>query len=335
MPLYRNADDEAVLIGGGWRIYWREPGAAAYEEVGHVTDLKENRAITKNSVSGSKTPARSPIRTSLKENVTAISMTPITLNSEVIRMAAMAAGWTAVNQPADSCDLSAIALVADGFVEMLDGGKLIRDAFVTKIPLSGVSGSFTIGETVTGGTSSATGKVAWKDSGLVELIEVSGEFVAGEVVTGGTSAAHGTSTSVQVVEDIVLVNSATPTTRYVLGTDYDVDLDAGMVLKKSTGSIGATAYAAYQYPELLGEVAYRDSGPAIITKEVRMEPDKDNDGPRIPRYYPKVDFAPSGEWLLFTDADNPASLTFEGSVVEDGNKPAGQRFGTVTVIKKA
>jgi hypothetical protein len=138
---------------------------------------------------------------------------------------------------------------------------------------------------------------------------------------------------VQELADIVLVDAASPTERYVLGTDYDLDLDAGLVIKKSTGEMGATVYHAYQHPALQGEVAYRDSGESIITKEVRIEPDKDNDGPRIPRYYPKVEFAPSSEWAILTDADAATAITFEGTVVEDSTKPSGQRFGKITVLK--
>lgn len=329
MPLYRNADNEAVQYGGGFRVFWRDLGAAAYDEVGHMTDLKETRSISKGEIKGSRNAARSVIKTSVTENVSGISLTPITLNSEIIRMAAMAAGWTAENQAAGSVDLTSLAVVADGFVEIAH-----RDAFVTKVVHGTVTGGpFQIGEIITGGTSDATGKVAWVGSGFVELINVDGDFVAAETLTGGTSTATASSTSVQELEDIVLVDAAIPTKRYALGVDYDLDLDAAMVLKKSTGEMGATAYHAYQYPELLGEVAYRDSGSSVITKEVKIEPDKANDGPRITRYYPKVEFSPSSEWAILTDADAAASITFDGTIVEDSTKASGRRFGQIKVLK--
>lgn len=57
---------------------------------------------------------------------------------------------------------------------------------------SGGSGTFTIGETVTGGTSSATGVVRRKDGTTEMLISVtSGTFQTGETITGGTSSATG------------------------------------------------------------------------------------------------------------------------------------------------
>ncbi len=59
------------------------------------------------------------------------------------------------------------------------------------IDLSSISGPFTDGETVTGGTSGATGTVVWWDgfspSGIIVLRDQSGPFTNGETITGGTS----------------------------------------------------------------------------------------------------------------------------------------------------
>ena len=50
-----------------------------------------------------------------------------------------------------------------------------------------VSGTFTRGETVTGGTSGATGILSYSGSTYIRVREVSGTFVTGETATGGTS----------------------------------------------------------------------------------------------------------------------------------------------------
>lgn len=338
MALYRNAATETVTLGGGWRVYWRDPDVGGgREEVGDMTDLKETREVNITKLPGSRYATRPTIRTKPSENVSGITLTPITLNSETIRMAAMAAGWTTTNQASASETLASLALADDLYMPISGSDTTThRDAYTTKISHGTVTGGpYDIGETVTGGTSSATGVIAWVGSGYVELISVSGTFAAGETLTGGTSSASATTTSVQAMADIVLVNSATPTTRYVLGTDYDLDLDAGLVLKHSTGSMGATAYRAYQLPALAIEVAHRDSGAATIVKEVWMEPDAANIGLRMPRYYPRVEFSPTTEWALLTDDDSAASVTFEGTIVQASNKPAGQQYGSLTVVKPA
>ena len=64
------------------------------------------------------------------------------------------------------------------------------------------SGSFTIGETITGGTSAATASVITKPAATSMTITVpSGTFTSGETITGGTSAATTTTTAVVSLED--------------------------------------------------------------------------------------------------------------------------------------
>ena len=64
------------------------------------------------------------------------------------------------------------------------------------------SGSFTIGETITGGTSAATASVITKpDSTSMTITVPSGTFTSGETITGGTSAATTTTTAVVSLED--------------------------------------------------------------------------------------------------------------------------------------
>jgi hypothetical protein len=64
------------------------------------------------------------------------------------------------------------------------------------------SGSFTIGETITGGTSGATASVITKPlSTSVTITVPSGTFTSGETITGGTSGATTTTTSAASLED--------------------------------------------------------------------------------------------------------------------------------------
>jgi hypothetical protein len=66
--------------------------------------------------------------------------------------------------------------------------------FVTQLAafnITGASGSFDVGETVTGGTSGATATVLSYAGGILELSGVTGVFAVGETLTGGTSGATG------------------------------------------------------------------------------------------------------------------------------------------------
>lgn len=61
------------------------------------------------------------------------------------------------------------------------------------LPITSESAAFTVGETVTGGTSSATGVVALDSNGeFLLLSSPSGTFVAGETITGGSSGSTAT-----------------------------------------------------------------------------------------------------------------------------------------------
>lgn len=103
------------------------------------------------------------------------------------------------------------ALTGDDFKKLNDGWPTLAkvaagansraltnvDAAVTTVRHGSVTGGpFQVAETITGGTSTATGTVSYVGSGWVELTAVSGTFVAGETLTGGTSLATATSVSV-------------------------------------------------------------------------------------------------------------------------------------------
>ena len=71
------------------------------------------------------------------------------------------------------------------------------------LTLTGISGSFTVGEIVTGGTSTATGKVVTFSGSKLHIRVRVGTFAAAEVVTGGTSGATGTIDTISVAKVLV------------------------------------------------------------------------------------------------------------------------------------
>lgn len=87
-----------------------------------------------------------------------------------------------------------------GIMRDVYGGNFLLAALGTeqlclRITRAGGSGTFVVGETVTGGTSAATGVIRRLDSQNLFFITVTtGTFAASETITGGTSAATGTAT---------------------------------------------------------------------------------------------------------------------------------------------
>lgn len=101
-----------------------------------------------------------------------------------------------------------------------------------KITIGTVSGTFAYGETVTGGTSSATGQVVAVTATELQLINVTGTFQNPEAITGGTSSATATTGStlamawssawldIARVRDTFTVNRQRPVTEIV---DFSTD----------------------------------------------------------------------------------------------------------------
>lgn len=327
--LYMGSDPTNIQYGGGIRMYWKDKNAAGWLEIGHFEALSVSPAVTKEELAGSRTAARGTIKSRVTERKVSISVTPMELSTENLRMATLAEAATQANQAKSYADLAQLTVTEDAYTRL---GK--NDVHIIRIPHGTVTGGpFSLGETVTGGTSSATGKIAWRETGLMELINVSGTFVAGETLTGGTSTATAAATSVQKVKDLVVVNSGTPTTRYTLGDDYDLMADEGMLRVLSSGDISGNPYVAYSWDALSGEILYQFSGGNVINKEVLMVTDKDNDGPRYEIYYPSVDWVLNGEWALLTDG--ASTLPFDGAVLEDSTQSSGQEYGYIKLLKAA
>ena len=78
-----------------------------------------------------------------------------------------------------------------------DGTKIILEFELAtfEISIGSITGTYSIGETVTGGTSGATGVYISNTASTMVLKTISGTFQSGETLTGGTSSATSTSSS--------------------------------------------------------------------------------------------------------------------------------------------
>lgn len=82
-----------------------------------------------------------------------------------------------------------------------DTGYVSIVSLNSQISIGSKSGTYTLGETITGGTSSATGEYVYDDGTTMYLTGISGTFQSGETLTGGTSSATSTSSSVASTSD--------------------------------------------------------------------------------------------------------------------------------------
>ena len=90
----------------------------------------------------------------------------------------------------------------------------------TTVATSEGAGTFIAAETVTGGTSDATGRFHQIDGTTMYLSDVTGTFQAAETLTGGTSAATRTSGVVATVTEAEIVLAANVLDVEAYGTDF-------------------------------------------------------------------------------------------------------------------
>ena len=107
-----------------------------------------------------------------------------------------------------------------------------KQSFVRTFELSSVSGTFTEGETVTGGTSAITGEVARWDSATsyLYLINMTGTFTVSEILTGATSLATGTyATKITTDETSETLQTIDDSTSDKVSSNKQFEIDADSV----------------------------------------------------------------------------------------------------------
>lgn len=145
------------------------------------------------------------------------------------------------------------------------GFRSIQSTRMTHGTVTG--GPFQVGETVTGGTSSATAVVLQVLSGGLILSAVTGTFQAAETITGGTSnATAAVSTIPAVVSGLVSVKSTSGSTYYTAGTDYTIDAVSGRMFIPAGSTIPSASItvtfgnAAETYTQINGLTSLEQEG---------------------------------------------------------------------------
>lgn len=177
-------------------------------------------------------------------------------------------------------------------------------------------GPFVVGETVTGGTSSATGKVVYFDAvgTSLTLNTVTGTFASGETITGGTSGATATS-SATLATTVGTITVKKDSTTYTAGTDYVLDLTAGRIYFPSGTTIVeddtvvvTASVQAYDETVLNGFKSYSVEG---ILRFVSDNPT----GPNMEFVAWSVSLSPDGDLELI--GDKWTETKFKGEILRD------------------
>lgn len=220
---------------------------------------------------------------------------------------------TSVTQSADDSNSVVIASPLKGRYYDL-GLRAIASKRMTHGTVSG--GPFQVGETVTGGTSSATAVVVEVLSGALVLNTVAGTFQAAETITGGTSSATAAVTVAPIdVSGLVSLKTTSGNTYYAVNTDYTVDAVTGRIfLTESSTIVEGTSLtvnfgvAATTYDKITALTAVGQDG------KIRYVSDNPVGG-ACEMIIWKVRIKPNGDTGLI--ADDWARLPFQGDILRD------------------
>lgn len=320
MPNHLTSSADNIRYNGTGRVYVADVGESAYEDLGELNGFSGNVSVSKEEMKTNRTADRSTILTVESERGATFTFGLKEQTEENLRMALMGGDITADDQAAGSVVSEETELVANKYVDM---GNL--NVFLTKLT-GDITGTLAAGDSVTGATSGAIGTIAWTEAGLVELVEVSGTFEAGEAAEADESN-YITITGVSTVEDVVVVDadvdSATPSTRYVQGTDYSLDPDYGMIRMLSTGSITSPAYVSYDF-EAVTRNYFHAMAASTVQKKLIFVTDKDDQGLRHRVTVHKLDINMDGDWSLIGDGESV--LPMNGTLIKDTSQAVGQEY---------
>lgn len=317
-----NADDY-FRSGGTGRAYWEKKNAdGSYEpmrELGDAETINHSQAITEETTKSNRRASKGIIRKIVTDRESTITISARELKMRNLQMALAGGTIGQNNQIAGFFDGVTKTWTEDGFIKF---GK--RDLFHTKIP-GVITGTINVGDTVTGASSTETGKVAFVNTEVnnhyLLLVNVSGDFTVGEALEVD-GANYLTSSGSTKVNDVIITDVTGATLR-VQKTDYEVEPGPGFVGKISDGGLLDTDKVSADYAAKDISVMYGLAG-GELEGRLTIITDENDQGPRFEITYHR--YAPSLDGDLQWVGEGDAILALTGSLLEDTDQPTGQTF---------
>ena len=204
-----------------------------FRDLGNAPNFNINVALEKLDHFSSRSGLKAKDKSVIVQVTPAASFVLDEINEENLAMAFMA-NAEAVAQVADDEVVVTITKSKKDRYFVLNN----RNVGVFQVAFSNLAGGpFQAGETITGGTSSATAKVLRVDASGLLLGTIAGTFVA-EQITGDTSSATADiAEAPEMVTNDLLVTSNSGSTIYTGGTDYVVKSKTGRIYIPATSGI--------------------------------------------------------------------------------------------------
>jgi hypothetical protein len=326
MALASNANN--IRYNGTGRAYAGAVGGASFDDLGELETLAFSLTQSTEKMKSTRNASRATILEVINEAEAQLTFGLREMTNENLKMALMGAAINTANQSAGTVDADEIgasadvALVDDLYIDL---GHL--NVFSTKLT-GEITGTLATGDSVTQVTSGATGKIAFKGAGFIELVNVSGTFVPTLQVYKTQDTHYIIPTGVELLEDVVITNAA-GTARRVQGDDYTLDPDYGYIRKLSGGDIIDTDLISYDY-EAVNTKYIHGMSAGSVQKKLIFVSDKDDVGVRTRWTFHKVNILMNGDFPMI--GEGAAILSVTASVLKDATQPSGQEFYKVETI---
>jgi len=324
MPLASDADN--IRYYGTGRTYAGEVGEESFDDLGELENINFALTVTIEKLKSTRNAARATIIEKETERDAVLTFGLREMTNENLKMTLLGSAINTDNQAASYVYQDAIGTDVDLEDDLyIDLGKL--NVFSTKLTGT-ITGELAVGDTVTGGTSEATGDIAFKAAGYIELVNVSGTFEVGEQVAETPDTNYITPTGIETLEDVV-ITKADGTERRVQGTDYSLDPDYGYIRKLSGGAIIDTDVISYDYEAVERSYIWGMSAGSVERKLIFVS-DKDDNGVRQRWTFHKVNILLNGEFPLIGEGASVLAVT--GTVLKDSDQASGQEYYKVETM---
>jgi len=312
-----------IRYGGTGRAYVGAVAGSSFDDLGDLENLTFTLSVSTEKLKTNRNAAKSTILEVETEREASLAFGLREMSNNNLKMALLADTINTANQSASYVYQADPTLVNDLYVDL---GHL--NVFSTKLTGT-ITGTLAVGDTVTGETSAATGKIAYKGTGYIELVNVSGTFQASEQVYKTADTNHIVPTGIEILEDVV-VTDVTGATRRVQGTDYSLDPDYGYIRQLSTGTTATTDVVSYDYEAVTKNYLWSMAASSVQKKLIFVS-DKDDQGPRQRWTFHKVQINLNGDFPLI--GSGAAILNVTATVLADTTQPSGQEYFKTEIME--
>lgn len=221
MPSGLSPTNENYLYGKG-RLYFKPDGETGFIDFGNVPKFEITVAVEKAEHYSSRYGSKEKDLEFVTQKKADSSFDLEEYSAENLNLAFLGDGVQTAAQTAGQIDALSVVLAPDRFIDI--GASAKYALTYRKISHGAVTGNtFAVGETVTGAPSAKTGKIARVGNGFIEVIHDTGIQI-GDTITGGTSSAAAEVTGIETMSGAVVMPASQLGTRTAVGTPAGTNL---------------------------------------------------------------------------------------------------------------